>query len=132
MFIAVYEGSRSPNLVSCYPYSKVIKDFPEGVQKLSPNFITIYNQAHHAEQEGLELICGVGYRKALEYLIKDFILELYPEDAPKIQQMPLQQCVQKFISEPIIKDMAERAIWLGNDETHYIRKWNDKNHKKFN
>jgi hypothetical protein len=22
--------------------------------------------------------------------------------------------------------MAERATWLGNDETHYVRKWEDK------
>jgi len=22
--------------------------------------------------------------------------------------------------------MAERAVWLGNDEAHYIRKWEDK------
>ncbi|MGF6947536.1 hypothetical protein QF028_000029 [Neobacillus sp. B4I6] len=25
--------------------------------------------------------------------------------------------------------MAERAVWLGNDETHYVRKWDDKDLK---
>ncbi|MDM5198975.1 hypothetical protein QUF79_13185 [Fictibacillus enclensis] len=43
--------------------------------------------------------------------------------------MPLQQCIQKFITEPSIKLMAERATWLGNDETHYVRKWDDKDLK---
>jgi hypothetical protein len=25
-----------------------------------------------------------------------------------------------------VKQMARRAAWLGNDETHYSRKWEDK------
>lgn len=37
-----------------------------------------------------------------------------------------KQCVQKFITEPSIKLMAERATWLGNDGAHYVRKWEDK------
>lgn len=125
LFFAVYEGEDT-DLVRCYPYSKVSKEFPEEVSELSPDFVAIYNQAHHAEQEGLSLICGVAYRKALEYLIKDYVLKLSPEEDSKVKAMPLQQCVQKFITEPTIKNMAERATWLGNDETHYIRKWENK------
>jgi hypothetical protein len=108
------------------PYSKTEKSFPEEVMRLSPEFIKIYNQAYYAEQENLDLICGGAYRKSLEYLIKDFILLLYPEDDSKIKTMPLQQCIQKYIAEPTIKHMAERATWLGNDETHYVRKWENK------
>jgi hypothetical protein len=33
-----------------------------------------------------------------------------------------QGVCHRFTSE----SMAERATWLGNDETHYIRKWEDK------
>lgn len=109
-----------------YPNSKVDKEFPEEVMELSPTFVAVYHQAHHAEQEGLDLVCGVAYRKALEYLIKDYVLKMYPEDDSKIKAMPLQQVIQKFITEPTIKNMAERATWLGNDETHYVRKWKDK------
>ena len=25
-----------------------------------------------------------------------------------------------------IQTVAKRALWLGNDETHYLRKWEDK------
>jgi hypothetical protein len=28
-----------------------------------------------------------------------------------------------------IKEIAKRAAWLGNDETHYVRKWEDKDLK---
>lgn len=130
LFFAVYHGdNHNCYLVNCYPYSKVKKEFPQEVADLSPDFVAIFNQAHHAEQEKLDLICGVAYRKALEYLIKDYVLKMYPEDDSKIKSMPLQQCVQKFITEPSIKLMAERATWLGNDETHYVRKWEDKDLK---
>lgn len=127
LFIAEYSGAGSWfDIVRCYPSSKVNKEFPQEVSDLTPDFVAIYNQANHAEQEGLDLICGVAYRKALEYLIKDYVLKIYPDDDSKIKSIPLQQCIQKFISEPSIKLMAERATWLGNDETHYVRKWEDK------
>lgn len=127
LFFSEYSGGGNWfDLIRCYPYTKVTKDFPDEISELSPNFVTIFNQAHHAEQEGLDLICGVAYRKALEYLIKDYVIKMNPEGVETIQSMPLQQCVKKFITEPTIKNMAERAIWLGNDETHYLRKWESK------
>jgi hypothetical protein len=132
LFFAVYEydsGSKSYWLSYCYPYSKKDKDFPEEIMQLSSDFVQIFNQAHHAEQEGLDRICGVGYRKALEYLIKDFATHLNPDEAEQIKKLPLQQCIQKYINQPEIKEMAERAVWLGNDETHYVRKWEDKDIK---
>lgn len=123
LFFAVYHGDNYASyLVNCYLYSKVIKEFPQEVADLSPNFVAIFNQAHHAEQENLDLICGVAYRKTLEYLIKDYVLKMYPEDDGKIKSMPLQQCIEKFITESSIKLMGERAKWLSNDETHYVRK----------
>jgi hypothetical protein len=124
LFIAEYRGNGHYfSLARCYPNNKLTKEFPDEISELSADFCEIYNQAQHAEQEGLDLICGVGYRKALEYLIKDYALEISPTDITKIQRMNLQQCVQKYITETTIKEMAERAVWLGNDETHYVRKW---------
>ncbi|WP_439391148.1 hypothetical protein ACAN81_20455 [Bacillus velezensis] len=133
LFFAVYK--ECPSETSEYsldhftPLSREEKLFPDEIYPLSPDFIEIYNQAYVAEQEKLNLICGVGYRKALEYLIKDFALKQSPEDIEKIKRMPLQQCLKKFITDPKIKAMAERAIWLGNDETHYVRKWKSKDLK---
>ena len=34
-------------------------------------------------------------------------------------------CINK-IDNSSIKELARRATWLGNDETHYIRKWEDR------
>ena len=63
LFFAVYTGKYGKNdkyIKRCYPYSKVRKEFPEEISELTPEFVTIYSQAHHAEQEGLDLICGAG------------------------------------------------------------------------
>ena len=36
-------------------------------------FLTIYNQSLSAEDNNLDQIAGIGYRKALEFLIKDYL-----------------------------------------------------------
>ena len=74
----------------------------------------------------LDSICGVGFRKALEYLVKDFAIKYNPEKEEVIKEMPLRQCITSFINNPRVKSIVERAVWLGNDETHYTRKWKSK------
>lgn len=96
--------------------------FSENLQKLSPDFVTLYNEAAHAEAVGLTGICGMGYRKALEFLVKDFAISVHPEDTDKISSMPLAQCIEKYLSSPQLKQLAKASAWLGNDETHYTRK----------
>lgn len=105
-----------------------IRTFSEIVNSLSSNFVTIYNQAFHAEQVGLNQICGVGYWKALEFLIKDYLISK-ESDAQKIDSVKnkfLSNCIQENVQNDNIKNVAKRAVWLGNDETHYTRIWADK------
>lgn len=119
-----FEQTTTYEINKYYPSTKTVISFSDEIEMLFPNFVLIYQQAYHAEQEGLDLICGVGYRKALEYLIKEYAIDLHSEeDKLKIERMPLQQCITKYISHPTIKDMAKRAVWLGNDETHLVREW---------
>lgn len=108
------------------PLSLRRENFPDEVLDISPHFDVIYNQAYAAEQMRLGEITGVGYRKALEFLIKDFAGHKYPDQQSKILSTPLASCIKLFIDDPRIKKVAERAVWLGNDETHYLRKWSDK------
>ena len=49
--------------------------FSNTIRKVSPDFEKIYNQAYHAEQIHLDQICGVGFRKALEFLTANAIEE---------------------------------------------------------
>jgi len=103
------------------------KDFSDTIKSISDSFSTIYNQAFVAEQQELKEICGVGYRKALEFLIKDYIILNKPADKEKIEKKLLGTCIADYVDDNRVKTVAKRAVWLGNDETHYIRKWEGKN-----
>lgn len=104
------------------------KAFSEIIKTISPEFVSIYNQAYYAEQIRLNQICGVGYRKALEFLIKDYLISKEEDEQKKdsIKSKFLNNCIQENVQSENIKNVAKRAVWLGNDETHYVRKWADK------
>ena len=80
-----------------------------------------------AENMGLSEICGLGYRKALEFLIKDYGILFHPDDEEKIKNMALSPCINTYIDNPRIKTLATASAWIGNDETHYVRKHEDYN-----
>ena len=102
------------------------RSFPEKINEISPSFVVIYNQAYIAEQQDLKEICGVGYRKALEFLIKDYMILSLGVEKEKIEKALLGNVIDKFVKDTRIKSVSKRAAWLGNDETHYIRKWEGK------
>ena len=86
-------------------------------------FVTIYDQAIEAEAMKLDEIVGMGLRKALEYLITDYVVSEHPMDTEKIYKIYLSERINKYITDTRIKDFAKRAVWLGNDETHIKKKW---------
>jgi len=96
------------------------------VSAISPTFVTVYNQALSAEAAGLDQLTGIGLRKALEFLVKDFAISLSPDKREAIERTQLGQCIAAYLDDPNLKQCAARAVWLGNDETHYVRKWEGK------
>ena len=102
------------------------KEFEPSIESLSPNFAKIYNQALAAETAGLDEIAGLGYRKSLEFLVKDFAILQKPECEEDIKKLFLSPCIKKYIDNPQIKALVERSTWIGNDEAHYIRKQVDR------
>lgn len=102
------------------------RSFQKEINELSPSFVKIYGEAEFAEQEKLNEICGVGYRKAIEFLIKDYLIKKFSDKEAEIKEKSLGNCIGELIDNPKIKEIAKRATWLGNDETHYFRKWENK------
>jgi len=100
--------------------------FDKEISEQFPSFIQIFGEAEWAEQENLMEICGVGYRKALEFLIKDYLISIKPKNEKLIKRKFLGNCIKEDIDNSKIKQIAEKATWLGNDETHYVRIWEDK------
>lgn len=103
------------------------RNFSENIQEISPDFCNIYNQAYASQQYGLKDICGISYRKALEFLVKDYAIHLIPDKEEVIKNKPLSGCINDYIDNKRIKKLALASAWIGNDETHYIRK-----HEEYN
>jgi len=58
--------------------------------------------------------------------VKDYLIRQKPEEERSILSAFLGTCISQRIDDPRIKGSAKRAAWLGNDETHYLRKWEGK------
>jgi hypothetical protein len=133
LFIASYRymqrlegGYPGYQLCNIAPIAPRTAPFPAEITAVSPTFVEIYNQAIAAESHGLSQLVGIGLRKALEFLIKDFAVSQHPDKADAIRGTPLASCIKNYISDANVLACAERAAWLGNDETHYVRKWETK------
>lgn len=107
------------------PKSHKPREFPTELKSVSPQFVKIYNQALAAEVAGLDEICGIGYRRALEFLIKDYCILANPGKSDEIKAMPLSKCIKAYIQDDNLIVLATRSVWLGNDATHYVRKHED-------
>jgi len=113
-------------LTSLEPMRFQREQFAAEVEEVSPRFVDIYNQAKAAEEFGLVEIAGPGYGKALEFLIKDFLIREKPDNDAAIKREPLGTVIGGRVNDANIRVTAERAAWLRNDETHYERKWEGK------
>ena len=105
------------------------QNFSNGIEVISSEFVKLYTQSASAEYYKLKDIAGTGYRKSLEFLIKDFAIKLNPDKSLEIKKKFLANVIEDFVDSKRIKATAQRAAWLGNDEAHYERKWLDKDLK---
>jgi len=69
--------------------------FSEEIREISPLFVKIYNESFFAEQYNLTAICGVGYRKSVEYLIKDYLIEKQPAQKGKYQEQIFRELYKR-------------------------------------
>ena len=63
----------------------------------------------------------MGYRKALEILIKDYAIEKDP-DKEEIKKAFLANCINSYIKSDKIQALSKASAWIGNDETHYEKR----------
>ncbi|MFH1019556.1 MAG: hypothetical protein V1782_02925 [Pseudomonadota bacterium] len=108
------------------PYRAEEPEIPVEIKNISPGYVEVYSQSIAAEALQLDQISGVGYRKALEYLIKDYVIHKNKDKEEEIKKAFLGVCINEYVDDANVKSCAQRATWLGNDETHYVRKWAEK------
>lgn len=107
------------------PMPKPSFAYPSKIDDISEEFGKIISESSTAEGLGFNHLAGIGYRKALEFLVKDYLIKFVGEDSTEISKLPLSQCIAK-IKDSRMNDLARAATWIGNDETHYVRKHTDK------
>ena len=109
---------------SVEPQVLIAEKFPL-IDSFSPQFAIIYNQALNAELLGMSEIAGLGFRKALEFVVKDYCIHLKPDQEEQIKKEWLKKVIDNRLTNNRLKQAAEKAAWLGNDEGHYVRRWVD-------
>ncbi|EOJ20315.1 DUF4145 domain-containing protein [Enterococcus faecalis] len=100
-------------------------DISSEIQEKFPEFVKIMKQSQEAEDANLDQLAGMGYRKALEFLVTDFLLE-YPqegasEDWLKNPKTSLSSKIAKLPKERT-KNLSKAISFIGNDETHYSKR----------
>jgi hypothetical protein len=113
-------------LLKIRPVKPAPVTFSLEIQNISPKFVEIFNQANASESFSLTEISGIAYRKSLEFLIKDYLITSLNKDPDTIKKKFLGKCINEDITDENIKSTAQRATWLGNDEAHYYRIWENK------
>ncbi|KRN88174.1 hypothetical protein IV43_GL000024 [Ligilactobacillus acidipiscis] len=76
---------------------------------------------------GLDEIAGVGYRKSIEFLIKSYVIREHPDKKDQVESMFLGNVIKDDLTDiPRVQSLAQAAVWIGNDETHFTRIHDDK------
>lgn len=126
VYFATYLPGQPSTLLRTEPGMPEPYEVSERIQGLSPKFAPIVRQAHKADQDGLDLIAGPGYRKALEFLVKDYLINFkFKDDSGNqdlVRKSLLGVCI-KMLPGAALQKLAARCTWIGNDETHYEPKF---------
>ncbi|MCK8626654.1 hypothetical protein [Apilactobacillus kunkeei] len=112
-----------------YDFSFVSSYFPfkedesKILKEISPDFEKIYRQASKIESLGYDEFIKMSYRKALETLVKDTLINVLDEDEHKTINDPLGQNLRTMNDlenneQHLFTNSAQLASWIGNDGAH--------------
>lgn len=124
-YLVIYnidKAQKTASFAEMYPSVNV--DYRNDIlESVSPRFIFFYNQALRSEERGDIELAAIGYRSALEYLIKDFAINELKVDYKEVVNVKLCDAITKYLGEKDLTATADVVRILGNDYTHYKRKY---------
>ena len=82
MFIGFYRHNEGGHY-RLIPFEPGPTELPAIIESISPDFVSIYKEAYTAKDAGLDQICGPGFRKSFEFLIKDYAKSKITDDEVK-------------------------------------------------
>ena len=128
-FLVVWEynnSNKNGNMpIFIYP-SAFVNLQSESIEKFSPRFIEMYNQALQAETNNNLDLAAMGYRAALEILIKDYAIKELDIEEEVVIKKSLFEAIEEYLNSgnfPNLANVADVVRLLGNDYTHYHRKY---------
>lgn len=126
-FVSLYiHNSENPdNFIyePIYTYPEQITNIPDAAKDLeiiSPDFVKIYSQAMAAKNEGLDSVVGPALRKAIEFLVKDYLFMTGKLTEDQLQTTPLRTCIKDHLNDnDTLLSVADASALIGNDEVHW-------------
>jgi hypothetical protein len=99
-----------------------------GEKEIFSRFHNLYSESIEALENGMDEASGMLFRKSLEALIIDYIrfgarIKGNAKDIRYLETQGLMKCVE-MIEDVSLKELAKRAVWIGNDNVHTKKKWN--------
>lgn len=121
--------SNEETNIKNYDFSFVSSYFPfkedesKILKEISPDFEKIYRQASKIESLGYDEFIKMSYRKSLETLVKDTLINVFDEDKDKTIKYPLSKNLKRMMEleedkKPLFINSAQLASWIGNDGAH--------------
>jgi hypothetical protein len=101
----------------------------KGEKDVFGRFHNYYAEAIDALNGGMEEAAGMLLRKSLEALMFDYIRfgarikGNSNKDMQYLEKQGLMKSVE-MIEDVALKELAKRAVWIGNDNVHTKKKWN--------
>jgi hypothetical protein len=103
---------------------KCISSFHDStIEEISPRFIEMYNQSLHAKDNNNLNLAAIGYRAALEILVKDYAIKELQKSPEEVIKKSLFSAISEYLSAENLIKTADVIRILGNDHTHYERKY---------
>lgn len=123
------EYDLTHQLIEYNQMPEVELDLPQEISSISASFVNIYKQSLIAELYYLHEIAGVGFRKSIEFLVKDYAISkaTSDEEIEQIKSSWLGKVITDYLADyPKLQTLATAGTWIGNDETHYVKIHQDK------
>lgn len=124
-----HNGSQSEGketkLVFSYPIANTIPVEVQKLKSISTNFVEIYSQAMKAQALGLSHLVGPALRKAIEFLVKDYLLMTNAMDEESLRNTSLRNCINTHLQNEDLIAVMNAAVLIGNDEVHWVKNFPD-------
>ncbi len=122
-FVCEYDSGKENYDPIVYPNIAFTPYSNEILEKISSRFIDMYNQALQSEfHKNLEL-AAIGYRSALEILVKDYAIKELGQNPEEVSSKKLCPAIGTYLNQEDLVKTADVIRILGNDYTHYKRKY---------